>query len=239
MARGALPPRTGQVVAAGPLQVPGDLGRSGGAVGRRAAGLDGERDGEVCSLGVAQVGAGGLGQQRVAVAQPAPRPAGQPRVEDLPLGVGGGRQRGDLRGCERPPGGRDRFRQGPRRLRQPAQCGSDYGAQAAGRRAAAGRRGAGALHGEQRVPLGCGHHVVDDRAGQHVAGDAADDLGDLRSAERSTFLCVPNALSQEGGYALGAQAGEAAIREVVTEAGFTRFRRAAETPFNNVFEARP
>ena len=55
----------------------------------------------------------------------------------------------------------------------------------------------------------------------------------------STFLCVPNALSQEGGYALGAQAGEAAIREVVTEAGFTRFRRAAETPFNNVFEARP
>ena len=55
----------------------------------------------------------------------------------------------------------------------------------------------------------------------------------------STFLCVPNALSQEGGYALGAQAGEAAIREVVTEAGFTRFGRAAETPFNDVFEARP
>jgi SAM-dependent methyltransferase len=55
----------------------------------------------------------------------------------------------------------------------------------------------------------------------------------------STFLCVPNALSQEGGYALGAQAGEAAIRQVVTDAGFTRFRRVAETPFNNVFEARP
>ena len=55
----------------------------------------------------------------------------------------------------------------------------------------------------------------------------------------STFLCVPNAMSQTGGYALGAQAGEAAIRQVVTDAGFTRFRRVAETPFNNVFEARP
>ena len=55
----------------------------------------------------------------------------------------------------------------------------------------------------------------------------------------STFLCVPNAMSQSGGYALGAQAGEAAIRQVVTDAGFTRFRRVAETPFNNVYEARP
>ena len=55
----------------------------------------------------------------------------------------------------------------------------------------------------------------------------------------STLLCVPNALSQSGGYALGAQAGEAAIRQVVTDAGFTRFRRAAETPFNLVYEVRP
>ena len=55
----------------------------------------------------------------------------------------------------------------------------------------------------------------------------------------STFLCVPNALSQPGGYALGAQAGEAAIRQLVTDAGFTRFRRVAETPFNYVYEARP
>ncbi|MGP3956960.1 class I SAM-dependent methyltransferase [Nonomuraea sp. 3N208] len=54
----------------------------------------------------------------------------------------------------------------------------------------------------------------------------------------STFLCVPNALSQPGGYALGAQAGEAAIREVVAEAGFTRFRRAAQTAFNVVYEIR-
>lgn len=54
----------------------------------------------------------------------------------------------------------------------------------------------------------------------------------------STFLCVPNAMSQTGGYALGAQAGEPAIRQVVTDAGFRRFRRAAETPFNNIYEAR-
>ncbi|HTW21879.1 MAG TPA: class I SAM-dependent methyltransferase [Mycobacteriales bacterium] len=55
----------------------------------------------------------------------------------------------------------------------------------------------------------------------------------------STQLCVPNALSQNGGYALGAQAGEAAIRRVMTDAGFTRFRRATETPFNLVYEVRP
>ncbi len=55
----------------------------------------------------------------------------------------------------------------------------------------------------------------------------------------STMLCVPNALSQHGGYALGAQAGESAIRRIVTEAGFTRFRRATETPFNIVYEVRP
>jgi ubiquinone/menaquinone biosynthesis C-methylase UbiE len=55
----------------------------------------------------------------------------------------------------------------------------------------------------------------------------------------STILCVPNALSQPGGYALGAQSGEAAMRQVATDAGFTRFRRAAETPFNIVYEARP
>ena len=55
----------------------------------------------------------------------------------------------------------------------------------------------------------------------------------------STLVCVPNARSQPGGYALGAQAGETAIRRVAEKAGFTRFRRAAETPFNAVYEARP
>ena len=55
----------------------------------------------------------------------------------------------------------------------------------------------------------------------------------------STPLCTPASLSQEVGLALGAQAGEARIRDVVTRGGLTRFRRAAETPFNLVFEARP
>jgi len=55
----------------------------------------------------------------------------------------------------------------------------------------------------------------------------------------STLLCTPASLSQEVGLALGAQAGEARIRDVVTAGGFTRFRRVAETPFNAVYEARP
>ncbi|HXG63512.1 MAG TPA: methyltransferase domain-containing protein [Blastocatellia bacterium] len=55
----------------------------------------------------------------------------------------------------------------------------------------------------------------------------------------STLVCTPASLSQEVGLALGAQAGEARLRQVVTDGGFTRFRRAAETPFNLVFEARP
>jgi len=54
----------------------------------------------------------------------------------------------------------------------------------------------------------------------------------------STLLCTPCSRSQEVGLCLGAQAGEARIRDVVTSAGFGRFRRAAETPFNIVFEAR-
>ena len=55
----------------------------------------------------------------------------------------------------------------------------------------------------------------------------------------STMICTPASLSQEVGAALGAQAGELRLREVVTAGGFTRFRRATETPFNLVLEARP
>jgi len=55
----------------------------------------------------------------------------------------------------------------------------------------------------------------------------------------STLVCTPCSKSQEVGLALGAQAGEARLREVVTSGGFTRFRRATQTPFNLVFEARP
>ena len=52
----------------------------------------------------------------------------------------------------------------------------------------------------------------------------------------STFICTPASLSQEVGLGLGAQAGERRLRQVAAEAGFTRFRRATETPFNLVFE---
>jgi SAM-dependent methyltransferase len=55
----------------------------------------------------------------------------------------------------------------------------------------------------------------------------------------STLLCTPASRSQEVGLALGAQAGERRIRDVVTQGGFSHFRRAAETPFNLIFEARP
>jgi SAM-dependent methyltransferase len=74
---------------------------------------------------------------------------------------------------------------------------------------------------------------------------AQDDLKDnLNPVGRmyyaaSTLVCTPNSLSQEVGLGLGAQAGEARLREVVTSAGFTRFRRATETPFNLILEARP
>ena len=98
-------------------------------------------------------------------------------------------------------------------------------------------------------PAGAAKHIRQSLASDGtwliVEPAAADDLGgNLNPVGRiyynfSTFLCVPNALSQTGGFALGAQAGEAAIRRVVTDAGFTRFRRATETPFNNVYEARP
>lgn len=55
----------------------------------------------------------------------------------------------------------------------------------------------------------------------------------------STMICTPASRSQEVGACLGAQAGEKKLREVATEGGFTRFRRATETPFNLVLEARP
>jgi SAM-dependent methyltransferase len=55
----------------------------------------------------------------------------------------------------------------------------------------------------------------------------------------STLICTPASLAQEVGLALGAQASESRLWEVVTSGGFTRFRRAAETPFNRVYEAKP
>jgi hypothetical protein len=55
----------------------------------------------------------------------------------------------------------------------------------------------------------------------------------------STLLCTPCSLSQEGRMGLGAQAGEARLRAVVTGAGFRHFRRAMHTPVNLILEARP
>jgi SAM-dependent methyltransferase len=71
--------------------------------------------------------------------------------------------------------------------------------------------------------------------------DVADNLTPVGRVfySASTLICTPASLSQEVGAALGAQAGETRLREVVTDGGFTRFRRAAQTPFNLVLEARP
>jgi len=55
----------------------------------------------------------------------------------------------------------------------------------------------------------------------------------------STMICTPSSLAQDVGAALGAQAGEERLRHVAEEAGFTRFRRATETPVNMVIEIRP
>jgi hypothetical protein len=55
----------------------------------------------------------------------------------------------------------------------------------------------------------------------------------------STMICTPAYRAQEVGCCLGAQAGEARLREVITQGGFSRARRATETPFNLILEARP
>ena len=79
--------------------------------------------------------------------------------------------------------------------------------------------------------------IVEPNAGDRVE-DNLNPIGRAYYAF-STLLCTPASLSQEVGLALGAQAGEARIHDVVQAGGFGGFRRAAETPFNLVFEARP
>ena len=98
-------------------------------------------------------------------------------------------------------------------------------------------------------PVGASRHVRSTLAEDGVwmvvepfAGDNVED--NLNPVGRvfysaSTFLCTPASKSQEVGLALGAQAGETRLKSVIAEGGFTRIRRAAETPFNMVFEARP
>ena len=98
-------------------------------------------------------------------------------------------------------------------------------------------------------PVGAARHVRESLAAdgtwmivEPAAGDRIED--NLNPVGRayygfSTLLCTPASLSQEVGLAIGAQAGESRIRDVVTGAGLTRFRRVSETPFNLVYEARP
>lgn len=74
-----------------------------------------------------------------------------------------------------------------------------------------------------------------------MAGDQVEDnLNPVGAAyyALSTLLCTPNAISQERQLVLGAQAGEARLRQVADQAGLSQFRRVAETPFNLVFELR-
>ncbi|HEV3403581.1 MAG TPA: class I SAM-dependent methyltransferase [Gaiellaceae bacterium] len=97
-------------------------------------------------------------------------------------------------------------------------------------------------------PAGAARHVRETLAPdgtwmivEPAAGDRVED--NLNPVGRayygfSTLLCTPASLSQDVGLALGAQAGEARIRDVVISGGLSRFRRATETPFNLVFEAR-
>jgi SAM-dependent methyltransferase len=103
-----------------------------------------------------------------------------------------------------------------------------------------------ALH-EWGDPVGAARHIRNalkpDGTWMFTEPCTDDELGESTRARTffsvSTFVCTPSALSQDGGHALGAQAGETALRRVVEEAGFTRFRRATETPAFMVLEARP
>ncbi|MCC6967381.1 MAG: methyltransferase domain-containing protein [Nitrospira sp.] len=83
-----------------------------------------------------------------------------------------------------------------------------------------------------------GHWMIVEPFANDALADNLNPVGRIYYAA-STLLCTPCSRAQEVGLCLGAQAGEARLRTVVTSGGFTRFRRATETPFNLVFEARP
>ncbi|WP_225828041.1 methyltransferase domain-containing protein [Streptomyces naphthomycinicus] len=96
---------------------------------------------------------------------------------------------------------------------------------------------AGALaHSREQLAEGGSIMLVEPLAGDRLE----ENLTPLGRAfySASTLICTPASQSQEVGRALGAQAGEERTREVASEAGLTRFRRAAQTPFNVVYEAR-
>jgi len=93
-----------------------------------------------------------------------------------------------------------------------------------------------AQHAYQALKMDGTILLVEPFAGDHL-DENLNPVGRMFYAG-STFICTPNSLSQEVGLGLGAQAGEARLRRVFLEAGFTRFRRATATPFNLIFEAR-
>jgi SAM-dependent methyltransferase len=105
-----------------------------------------------------------------------------------------------------------------------------------------------ALH-DMGDPVGAARHVREQLGPdgtwmvvEPFAGDSVEE--NLNPVGRifyggSTMLCTPASLSQEVGLALGAQAGERRLTEVLGDGGFSRVRRAAETPFNIVLEVRP
>ena len=78
--------------------------------------------------------------------------------------------------------------------------------------------------------------IVEPAAGDRIE-DNLNPVGRVFYAA-STMICTPASKSQEVGLALGAQAGEARLREVVMKGGFSRFRRATATPFNLILEAK-
>jgi SAM-dependent methyltransferase len=94
-----------------------------------------------------------------------------------------------------------------------------------------------AQHVRQAVAADGSWMIVEPMAGDRVE-DNLNPVGRVYYAA-STMICTPASMSQEVGLALGAQAGEARLRAVITQGGFGRFRRATETPFNLVLEARP
>ena len=79
--------------------------------------------------------------------------------------------------------------------------------------------------------------IVEPNAGDNVE-DNLNPVGRVFYGA-STVVCTPASLSQEVGLALGAQAGEHRLTEVIKEGGFSHVRRATETPFNMVLEAKP
>jgi 2-polyprenyl-3-methyl-5-hydroxy-6-metoxy-1,4-benzoquinol methylase len=98
-------------------------------------------------------------------------------------------------------------------------------------------------------PVGAATHVRESLASDgtwmivepFAHDDVKDNLNPIGRAfySASTLICTPASLSQEVGLALGAQAGETKMKEVITQGGFSHFRRATETPFNLVYEAKP